>query len=181
MAATDGVARSRDEAFRTHRPTGATTIMASRRPASASRASDPDWLRAARRKLGTREAAGPPSNPAILGWAKRLGTRVLGTVYNADDVPWCGVFVAACLDEVGVDPPPIAMRAMSWAAWGLNLRPERLAPGAVLVFERPGGGHVGFYVGEDATAYHVLGGNQGDAVTIARLLKSRCVARRLPA
>jgi len=61
------------------------------------------------------------------------------------------------------------------------LRPERLAPGAVLVFERPGGGHVGFYVGEDATAYHVLGGNQGDAVTIARIAKDRCIARRWPA
>jgi hypothetical protein len=50
----------------------------------------------------------------------------------------------------------------------------------VLVFQRPGGGHVGFYVGEDATAYHVLGGNQGDAVTIARIAKARCVARRWP-
>ena len=43
------------------------------------------------------------------------------------------------------------------------------------------GGHVGFYVGEDAVAYHVLGGNQGDAVTIARIARSRCVARRWPA
>lgn len=102
-------------------------------------------------------------------------------IYNADSVPWCGVFVGACLDEVGIVSPLFAVRAKSWATWGVNLRPERLAPGAVLVFERPGGGHVGFYVGEDWEAYHVLGGNQGDSVTVARIEKARCVARRWPA
>ena len=144
-------------------------------------AKDLAWLRAARGRLGTREAAGTANNATILGWAKRLGTRVLGMIYNADSVPWCGVFVASCLAEDGIAAAPIAVRAMSWADWGLALRPERLAPGAVLVFERPGGGHVGFYVGEDAAAYHVLGGNQGDAVTIARIAKGRCIARRWPA
>jgi hypothetical protein len=49
------------------------------------------------------------------------------------------------------------------------------------VFQRPGGGHVGFYVGEDATIYTVLGGNQGNDVTSARIAKGRCVARRWPA
>ena len=50
----------------------------------------------------------------------------------------------------------------------------------MLVFDRAGGGHVGFYVGEDLTSYDVLGGNQGDRVSIMRLEKSRCVARRWP-
>jgi uncharacterized protein (TIGR02594 family) len=144
-------------------------------------ANEPKWLRAARAKLGTKEAAGSANSPTILGWAKRLGTKVLGIIYNSDSVPWCGVFLAYCLQEDGIEPAPIAVRATSWSTWGLALRPERLAPGAVLVFERPGGGHVGFYVGEDAKAYHVLGGNQGDAVSIARIAKDRCVARRWPA
>ncbi|MFZ2996674.1 MAG: TIGR02594 family protein, partial [Sphingobium sp.] len=52
--------------------------------------------------------------------------------------------------------------------------------GAILVFDREGGGHVAFYVGEDASHYHVLGGNQGDCVSIMRLAKSRCIARRWP-
>jgi uncharacterized protein (TIGR02594 family) len=101
-------------------------------------------------------------------------------IYNADSVPWCGVFVAKCLDEVGITSPPFAVRAKAWADWGANLRAERLAPGAVRVFERPGGGHVGFNVAEDADAYHVLGGNQGDSVSVARLTKERCIARRWP-
>jgi hypothetical protein len=53
-------------------------------------------------------------------------------------------------------------------------------PGAVLVFKRPGGGHVGFYVGEDATSYFVLGSNQADSVCIERISKDRCVALRWP-
>ena len=141
---------------------------------------EPKWLKAARVKLGTKEAAGSANSATILGWAKRLGTKILGMVYNADSVPWCGVFVAYCLQEDGIEPVAIAVRATSWSTWGSALRPERLAPGAVLVFERPGGGHVGFYVGEDATAYHVLGGNQGDTVSVARIAKDRCIARRWP-
>lgn len=143
-------------------------------------AKDPGWLTVARGRLGTKEAAGSTNSQAILGWAKRLGIKVLGVLYNADSVPWCGVFVASCLAEDGIAAAPIAVRARSWADWGKALRPERLSPGAVLVFERSGGGHVGFYVGEDDTAYHILGGNQGDAVTIARIEKSRCIARRWP-
>lgn len=144
-------------------------------------ASEPAWLRAARAKLGTREAAGAANSPTIMGWAKKLGTRVLGMVYNADSVPWCGLFVATCIAEAGLPTAPIAVRASAWGKWGASIAADRLAPGAVLVFQRPGGGHVGFYVGEDDAAYHVLGGNQGDAVTITRIAKSRCVARRWPA
>lgn len=165
-----------------HVPLGATTIArAAPTKPRPGKASEPAWLAAARAKLGTREAPGPANSPAILAWAKRLGTKVLGVIYNADSVPWCGVFVGACLDEANLDSPLFAVRAKRWATWGVNLRPDRLAPGAVLVFERPGGGHVGFYVGEDAEAYHVLGGNQGDSVTVARIEKTRCVAQRWPA
>jgi uncharacterized protein (TIGR02594 family) len=143
--------------------------------------SEPAWLRAARAKLNTREAAGAANSATIMGWAKKLGTKALGMAYNADSVPWCGVFVAICLAEDGLPTAPIAVRAKVWVTWGQNLAADRLAPGAVLVFERPGGGHVGFYVGEDPTHYYVLGGNQGDRVSIMRLEKARCIARRWPA
>jgi uncharacterized protein (TIGR02594 family) len=143
-------------------------------------ASEPAWLRHARSLLGTREAPGTANSPTIMAWAKKLGSKVLGMVYNADSVPWCGLFVANCLAADGIPAAPIAVRAKVWATWGANIAAERIAAGAVLVFERPGGGHVGFYVGEDRTHYHVLGGNQGDRVSIMRLEKSRCIARRWP-
>ena len=44
-----------------------------------------------------------------------------------------------------------------------------------------GSGHVGLYVGEDYGAYHVLGGNQSDGVTITRIARDRCITIRRPA
>lgn len=144
-----------------------------------AKASEPAWLTAARAKLGTREILGPTHNNALLAFLN-TAAKWNGVVWRDDEMPWCGGFVAACLVAAGVEPVKIAARAKSWAGWGALLRPSRLAPGAVLVFEREGGGHVGFYVGEDASTYHVLGGNQGNAVSITRIAKSRLVASRWP-
>jgi len=147
----------------------------------------PAWLLAATALVGTHEAAGAANNSMILGWGKHLGVKVLGMAYNADSVPWCGLFVAQALAAGGIDLAAkgfnsmrVAVRAKAWATWGANLHPDRLAPGAILVFDRAGGGHVAFYLGEDATEYHVLGGNQGDKVSIMRIEKSRLVASRWP-
>ncbi len=142
-------------------------------------ASTPAWLLAARARLGTREIVGPTHNNKLIAFLN-TASKWNGVIWKDDEMPWCGGFVAACLVSVGVEPVKIAARAKSWASWGSRLRPERLAPGAVLVFDRPGGGHVGFYVGEDASAYHVLGGNQGNAITVTRIAKSRLTASRWP-
>ena len=40
------------------------------------------------------------------------------------------------------------------------------------IFSRGPGGHVGFALGQDDAHFYVLGGNQSDAVTIARIAKS---------
>lgn len=138
------------------------------------------WFDEAQRLIGIREVVGPKHNPTILAWAKKLGSKLLGINVVDDETAWCGLFVAHCMDYAGIAPATIAVRASSWATWGSNLHSDKLAPGAVLVFQRAGGGHVGFYAGEDATAYHVLGGNQSNAVTVTRIEKSRCIARRWP-
>ena len=134
------------------------------------------WLVVARALIGTREVPGPANNPKIMDWAKRLGS-LLGVNYAADSVPWCGLFVAHCVNSVGIKPPPIAVRAKAWATWGQAVTP---CVGAILVFERKGGGHVGIYVAEDDQCFHVLGGNQGDAVSIVPIEKARKVACRWP-
>ena len=74
-------------------------------------ATEPAWLCHARSLLGTREAPGAANSPTIIGWAKRLGTKALGMLYNADSVPWCGLFVAHYLTEVGIPTVPLAMSA----------------------------------------------------------------------
>lgn len=137
--------------------------------------SEPRWLTIAKGYQGVREIVGPKHNFTIMGWLRKLGSWI-----KDDDTPWCGTFCAAVMHEAGLPYPREYPRAKAWADYGANLRTTHLAPGAILVFSRNGGGHVGFYVGEDATAYHVLGGNQGNAVNIMRIAKSRCIATRWP-
>jgi hypothetical protein len=67
--------------------------------------------------------------------------------------------------------------ARNWLQFGQAVPP---VTGAVLVFARGSGGHVGFAVGQDDTHFHVLGGNQSDAVTVARIAKSRLLGARWP-
>lgn len=132
---------------------------------------EPAWLAFARQQIGVREIVGPKHSPVIMGWIQRLGAKVLGIRVLDDETPWCGTFVAMCMFSAGIGAASIAVRASSWAIWGRELIAPRL--GCVLVFTRTGGGHVGFYIGEDATHFHVMGGNQGNAVSITRIAKSR--------
>lgn len=135
----------------------------------------PKWLDVARGYRNLREAPGAANNPVIVNWLIALKAW-----WRDDATPWCGTFVAHCMKESGLSIPKNWFRAKEWALWGIPVPFNQLAPGAVLVFERKGGGHVGFYVGEDATHFHVYGGNQSDAVNTMRLEKSRCVAARWP-
>lgn len=124
---------------------------------------------------GTRELSGTKNSPTIMAWADEVG---LEHEYTADAVPWCGLFMALVAKRAGYEPPAHPLWALNWQAFGR----EALQPllGDVLVFLRDGGGHVGIYIGEDRTAYHVLGGNTSDTVKIARIEKKRLKAARSP-
>ena len=53
--------------------------------------------------------------------------------------------------------------------------------GAIAVFERQGGGHVGFVDSVNADgSLNILGGNQGDAVNIRKFGRDRLIALRWP-
>lgn len=136
---------------------------------------EPRWLTTARSLVGTTEIVGPRHNSTILKWLDKLKAW-----WADDETPWCGVFVAHCMQEAGLPYPKLYMQAKAWSDYGALLRTDRLAPGAILVFGRKGGGHVGFYVGEDAGHYYVLGGNQANAVSVMKLGKSRLLASRWP-
>ena len=127
---------------------------------------------------GTHELSGAVNNPVIVAWAKEIGERV-ADVYKADSIPWCGLFMAVVATRAGKEIPRNPLWALSWSAFGTTA--SRPALGDVLVFLRNGGGHVGLYVGEDESAFHVLGGNQSDAVSIKRIARSRLYAARRPA
>lgn len=119
--------------------------------------------------LGTLEVQGSGNSPTIMGWAKETGLDKEG--YSADATPWCGLYAAVVAQRAGKPVPKHPLWALNWAGFGTPEHQPCL--GDVLTFIRSGGGHVAMYIGEDQTAYHVLGGNQSDSVSITRLDKKR--------
>lgn len=141
------------------------------------------WMTVARSLIGTKEVPGPANNAKIMGWGNALGARILGIKYVADSVPWCGLFAAWCVHQAGFTPPKIAIRASEWAKFGQPLSLTGTIPeGAIAVFTRNGGGHVGFVTAVHADgSLDILGGNQGDAVNIRKFPRTRLTALRWPA
>ena len=138
----------------------------------------PIWLSVAQAFVGLREIIGPQSSQVILRWVEDTGAP---SWYTNDDQPWCALFanrvLAACqmpMSGKGYD----LLRAKSFETWGRPLTGP--SAGAVMVFARDGGGHVGFYLGENDHAYKVLGGNQGNSVSEAWIAKDRLTAMRWP-
>lgn len=135
----------------------------------------PRHLLEALKLYGTKEIKGTKHNPEILRWGDEVNPTV-GAWYDSDEKAWCGLFVALCLKRAGYIPPSgfNALRALEYAKWGRFIPSQNdYGVGDIATFTRTGGGHVGFLVGQDDECFHVLGGNQGDAVNISRLKKFR--------
>ena len=123
---------------------------------------------------GTTEVVGIKNNPVIMSWAEELSLKQ----YNNDDIPWCGLYIGVIMKRAGRQVVKDPLWARNWANFGVAVKEPML--GDVLVFSRESGGHVGLYIGEDKASYHVLGGNQGNAVSVTRILKERLIASRRP-
>lgn len=135
--------------------------------------SPPNTIKNSLRLYGTLEKVGIGSNPEIISWAKECGLD-----YASDDIPWCGLFVAVVAKRSGWMPVKNPLWARNWLTFGT--RSTKPGLGDILVFSRDGGGHVAFYVAEDAECYHVIGGNQSDSVNIIRIKKDRLLGARRP-
>lgn len=135
--------------------------------------------------LGTKEIAGPANNPVIMALAAELG---VGGIYTSDDKQaWCAIAhcgIARRSEKVVTFPDKYDfLRALAFAKQAkLNPRHWILVPnkdamfGDSLVFKREEGGHVGMYIGESATHYYVMGGNQNNMYSFTRVAKDRLVA-----
>ena len=140
----------------------------------------PKLIVEARKWFGLKEISGARNNPWIMRWAGYLGGWVAG-YYSKDSIAWCGLFIGYIVAKSRKPTNAKLLSARSWAKWGtVRKGPPKL--GDILVFwrEKPTSwkGHVGLYVAEDKDAYHVLGGNQGDSVSIIRISKNRLVTAR---
>jgi uncharacterized protein (TIGR02594 family) len=132
------------------------------------------WIGVARGHIGLREIPGEKHEPKILQWWKAIRRGGI----KSDEVPWCAAFVGGCLEEAGIVSSRFES-AKSYLTWGREMSSP--VYGCVVVFDRVGGGHVGFAVGEDAKGrLMVLGGNQGNAVSIAPFDRARVAGYRWP-
>jgi len=103
-----------------------------------------------------------------------------GLKLNPRDTAWCAAFVNAVVATAGEDSTNSLM-ARSFENWGLPV--DEPIPGDVVVFWRvsrsSGLGHVGFFVKDNGDGtIQVLGGNQGDKVSIQRFSKAQVTAYR---
>jgi uncharacterized protein (TIGR02594 family) len=139
-------------------------------------AGEPVWLRRARQEIGVREIPGPKHSARVLSY-----WELSKLAFRDDETPWCAGFVGAMLEDVGIKSTRSGM-ARSYRNWGQPCGP---IPGAIVVYWRGSksgtSGHVGFVVGKDkAGNIMTLGGNQGDAVTIAPFSSARVLGYRWP-
>ncbi len=128
--------------------------------------------------MGLREIVGKLHSPIIMGMAKSLGIE---KIYTNDELAWCGLSACWVLTRAGKFVPLKGwdiLRARKYLLFGIPVKEAKL--GDVLVYDRPGGHHVNFYVGEDAKTYHGMGGNQSNAWGITRIEKERCIGIRRP-
>ena len=140
---------------------------------------EPKWLEIARGELGQKELPGGADNPRIVEYLK---ATTLPTNMQHDETAWCASFVCWCLEQAGVRSTRKA-NARSYLDWG---RPVSFpSPGCVAVFVRganPAQGHVGFVVGVEPNGdILLLGGNQGNQVSIKRQDRGHLLSLRMPA
>lgn len=128
------------------------------------------WIEEARKHIGLTEIPGKNHNSTITNWL-----HALHAWWTDDETPWCGVFVAHCLRTAGRNLPKNWFRAREYEKYGSLL--AKPAYGCIAVLTRQGGGHVAFVVGVDNKGnVLLLGGNQGNRVSIAAFPRSRVSA-----
>lgn len=132
-----------------------------------------DFLQIAFGEMNVKEVKGKNHNPRILQYHNATSLKA-----STDEVPWCSAFANWVIKKSGLEGTNSAL-ARSWEKWGKELK--KPIPGCLVVLSRgsnPVFGHITFYLYETSKYVYCIGGNQGDAVSIARYLKSRVVCYR---
>lgn len=136
----------------------------------------PPWLTIAVQELmnGVREDVSRHAHhPRIVAYHATTTLKA-----TDDETPWCSSFVNWCIERAGLVGTKSAA-ARSWITWGQDASDER-EDGQIVVLSRQGGHHVGFLVTETDDMVLLLGGNQGNRVSVAPFAKQRVLARRWP-
>ncbi len=133
------------------------------------------WYQIALEELahGVVEVPGGANNPRIIEYHSTCTLRATN-----DETPWCSAFVNWCITQAGLTGTNDAA-ARSWLQWknGAKIKSPKL--GCIVVLKRgtnPWEGHVGFFSDEDDSHIQLLGGNQGNEVSVGPQRKENLLA-----
>jgi uncharacterized protein (TIGR02594 family) len=119
------------------------------------------WMDIAKQEIGEAERPGRgEENQRIQEYHNSTRER-----NQSERAPWCSSFANWALAGANIKGMGSSV-ALSWYSWGQTLSGP--AYGSIAIFEREGGGHVGFVAGRNENGdIVILGGNQGNAVGYA--------------
>lgn len=150
----------------------------------------PPWMRELVSVVGVKEVPGPASNPLIVEMHAALGpmSSALGREVVSDEVAWCSAAVAWSFRRCGMRiPDGVTRAARSWLHGKDLVTLKEPCRGAIAVLWREDPlswrGHVGLVEAVDKSPgrmVHLLGGNQGNAVSVANYQRSRVLAYMWP-
>lgn len=131
-----------------------------------------EWALNELKTQDTKEIPGSKDNPRIVWYHSFTSLKA-----TDDETPWCSAFMCCAAAQTG-RPHTKSAAAKSWKTFGVE---GTGAVGDIAVFSRDGGNHVAFlhkpYKKGDSTLT-VLGGNQGNKLSIDTRSSSRLLAIR---
>ena len=131
-------------------------------------------LEEALNQFGHQEIKGEKHNPEIVKFFAEIGFNI-----KDDETAWCSAFMNWVAKKAGYKRTK-KLNAKSWLEVGEEVTIPQL--GDIVIFHRGDPtswqGHVGIYINEIGNSIYVLGGNQGNKVSITPYPKSRLVGYR---
>ena len=132
-----------------------------------------DMLAIAKSAMGMDEKA---QNGILTDFMAQGGVNI-----NPAETAWCAAFVNGVFGMAGIDGTN-SLAARSFSKWGNPVDPTEAQMGDIVVLSRGDNaaqGHVGFFQGYDEEGnILILGGNQGNKVSIQSYSRDRLVAMR---
>lgn len=134
--------------------------------------SDPLWLKIARREMGVAETPGAADHTLRVLEYLAVCSKTDPALRSRDETPWCSAFACWVMEQAGHKSPKTAW-ARTWfdQGWGEEEPKGDPRRGAITVFRRGNGGHVGFFIEDLGDRVAVLGGNQANKVKISNYPK----------
>lgn len=115
--------------------------------------------------LGTKEIPGPSNNPKIIKFLQSLDASI-----KEEETSWCSAAANYWANDLGL-PRSKSLAARSWLTVGTKTDTPSIESNSIVVLWRVSPqswqGHVGVYVHHNKESVWILGGNQGDKVSIA--------------